>query len=293
MDISAVLSTARLGGLDVLFESMEAQEFDGDFEVVMADQFYEERRTEVADEFNRRDGTALQRNFKHLPPKRECRIYDDSLGINTALAAASGELVVILTDFTRAPPDYLQAHWDFHKANPGWSMSCYLDRYPLPPMKGEPYSVERDWWSVFQEDFSPSWFDGKEPVYRERRGSVGKVHEDGKVEIPGDYVYLLGDSVPMSVVRELGGIDERFCGGYSANDIDVGMRANHIGHRWALNPHVRLNKLTLSGQNQVPGKYKPRTRTPEDNYRFAMNKMEQIRAGKESVKTPPGWGAWD
>ena len=283
--ISVILTTARFGGFDVLQNSMAHQNFDGTFETVIVDEFYEERR-DLAKRMS-------FDNFIHLPPKRKCTIYDDSLGMNTAFAAASGDLVVVLADYTWAPPGYLQAHWDFHKANPGWSMSCYLDRYPLPPMKAEPYSIERDWWSVFQEDFSPSWFDNQEPVYQERRGSVGKIQADGKIEIPGDHVYLLGDSVPLSVVKELGGIDERFCGGYSANDIDIGMRTNHIGHRWALNPHVRLKKLTLSGQNQVPGKYKPRIRTPEDNYRFAMNKIEQIRAGKESVKTPAGWGAWD
>ena len=292
MDISVILSTARLGGFDVLFQSMEAQVFAGDFEVIVSDQFHEERRALVADEINRRDGTALRRNFKHLPPKRQCRIYDDSVGINTALAEASGELAVILADYTWAPSDYLQAHWNFHKANPGWSMSCYLDRYPLPPMKGEPYSIERDWWSVFDGrcPFDPSYFDFVEPVYRERRGSVGKVHDDGKVEIPGEFVYLLGDSVPMSVVRELNGIDERYVGGYGSNDVDFGMRANHIGHRWTLNPHVKLRKLTLSGQAQVPWKDKPKVRTPEDNYRFFQKRRQAVTEGRESPRVPDGWG---
>lgn len=289
MDISVILTTARFGGLDVLFDSMARQTFKGDFEVVIADEFYDERHAA----FRRCDQYWKTDLFFHLPPKRPCRLYDDSLGVNTALAAASGELIVILADYTWTPCDYLQAHWDFYKANPGWSMSCYLDRFPLPPMKGELYSIERDWWSVFQDDFNPSWFDGKEPVYRERRGSVGKVHDDGKVEIPGEYVYLLGDSVPMSVVREINGIDERLVGGYSANDICFGMRANMLGWKWALNPHIRLKKLTLSGQNQIPGKYKPRVRMPDDNYRFAMNRIAQIKSGKESIKTPTGWGAWD
>ena len=294
MDISVILTTARFGGLDILFSSMLAQEFDGDFEIIVSDEFYQERNPYWLGELFRHSAHRnLKFKFIHLPPKRPCRIYDDSLGVNTALAAASGELVVILADYSWAPANYLQAHWDFHKANPGWSMSCYLDRYPLPPMKGEPYSIERDWWSVFQEDFNPEWFDAREPIYRERRGCVGKVHEDGKVEIPGDCVYLLGDSVPLAVLKELGGVDERLIGGYSANDICVGMRANILGWKFALNPHIRLKKLTLSGQNQIPGKQKPRIRSPEDNYRFVMNKIERIKANIESIKTPSGWGAWD
>ena len=287
MDLSVILTSARFGGFDVLWDSMKRQTFKGDFEVVIADEFYKEGRGAITQSF---DGPRMGFQFIHIRPKRECCLYDDSLGVNTALAASSGELIVILADYTWAPPDYLQAHWNFHKANPGWSMSCYLDRYELPPMKGEPYSIERDWWSVFQEDFSPSWFDGKEPVYRERRGSVGKVHEDGKVETPGDYVYLLGDSVPMSVVRELNGIDERLIGGYSANDILFGISANTIGHKWALNPHVKLRKLTLSGHAQIPGKSKPKVRTPEDNYRFFQARRQAIMDGKESPRVPRGWG---
>lgn len=298
MKISVILTTARLGGFDVLLDSIVAQEFD-DFEVVVCDEFAEERKALMRDKripmrnWNFNNGFEKKFQFVHLAPKRECAIYDDSLGVNTALAAASGELIVILADFTWAPPGYLQTHWDFYKANPGWSMSCYLDRYELPPIKDGPHSIERDWWSVFKEDFSPSWFDGKEPAYRERRGSVGKVHPDGKVEIPGAQTYLLGDSVPTTVAKELNGIDERLIGGYSANDICFGMRANVLGWKWALNPHVKLKKLTLSGQNQIPSKYKPRIRAPEDNYRFAMNRIAQIKAGKESLKVPTGWGAWD
>ena len=282
MKVSVILTTARLGGLDVLQKSVAQQDFDGQFETIVVDEFYEDRH-----------GLAKKMsfdNFVHLPPKRKCAIYDDSLGINTGLAAAQGELIVVLADYTWAPPDYLTAHWDFYKANPGWSMSCYLDRYPLPPMKGEPYSIERDWWSVFEKDFTSDWFEGRESVYRERRGCIGKVHDDGKVEIPGNQIYLLGDSVPMSVVRELNGIDERYVGGYGSNDVDFGVRANHIGHRWALNPHVRLKKLTLSGQAQIPGKMKPKVRTPEDNYRFFQARRQAITEGRESPKVPSGWG---
>ena len=291
MDISAILTTARFGGLDILFSSMLAQKFDGKLEIIVADEFYHERNPYWLGElFRHSTYRNLNFNFIHLPPKRPCRIYDDSLGINTALAAVSGELIVILADYTWAPPDYLQAHWNFYKANPGWSMSCYLDRYPLPQMRGYPCSIERDWWSVFREDFNPEWFDGKETVYRERRGCVGKVHEDGKIEIPGEQVYLLGDSVPLSVVKELNGIDERYIGGYGSNDVCFGTRANHIGHRWALNPHVRLKKLTLSGQAQIPGKMKPKVRQPEDNYRFFQARRTAITEGKENPKVPTGWG---
>src|SRR3990167_4868690 len=115
MDISVIETTARLGGLDMLFDSMKRQEFRGEFEVIVSDEFHEARRMDDRDIFRKYgDGFA----FVHLPPKRPCSIYDDSLGINTALARASGELVVVLADYTWVPPDYLQSHWDFYKTNP-------------------------------------------------------------------------------------------------------------------------------------------------------------------------------
>lgn len=129
-----------------------------------------------------------------------------------------------------------------------------------------------------------------EPVYRERRGLRGIVHLDGTVEIPGDFAYMIGESMPMQTLRDLNGWDERYCGGYGSNDIDLGTRANHIGHRFALNPHVRLKKLTLSGQAQIPGKMKPKVRTPEDNYRFFQARRQAITEGKENPRVPEGWG---
>jgi len=96
--------------------------------------------------------------------------------------------------------------------------------------------------------------------------------------------------MPMQTLRDLNGWDERYCGGYGSNDIDLGTRANHIGHRFALNPHVRLKKLTLSGQAQIPGKMKPKVRTPEDNYRFFQARRQAITEGKENPRVPEGWG---
>ena len=83
MDISVILTTARFGGLDILFSSMLAQEFDGDFEVVVCDEYYQERKDRlahyikpsVAAYWNDDPGLDDKFNVKHLPPKRPCAIY--------------------------------------------------------------------------------------------------------------------------------------------------------------------------------------------------------------------------
>ena len=73
MDISVILTTARFGGLDILFSSMLAQEFDGDFEIIVSDEFYQERNPYwLGRKFKYRQYRNL--TFTHFMPKHPCRI---------------------------------------------------------------------------------------------------------------------------------------------------------------------------------------------------------------------------
>ena len=290
MNVSVVLTTARWGGLDVLFHSMQ-QQLMSDFEVILVDEFWEQRHVWASRYFSE-----ARFAFVHVPPRRKCSYYDNALGFNTGIALAKGELVVFLVDYTWVPPEYLQTHWDFYKANPGWSLSCYLDRYPLPAQKMRRGLEDDCLLTAFEIEFTADaaegFFSTNEPIYRERRGLVGIPKEGGLVEMPGDVVYLLGESVPLAVLRELNGLDERYDGGYGSNDVDLGTRANHIGWRFGLYPRPLLKKLTLSNQAQIPGAAKQRVRQPEDNYKFFEHRRRAITEGKELARVPDGWGAW-
>jgi len=84
-----------------------------------------------------------------------------------------------------------------------------MDRYAPPEIKDAPYDQERDWWSIFPEELTAEraaeFFTVSEPVCRERRGLRGIVHLDGTVEIPGDFAYMIGESMPMQTLRDLNG----------------------------------------------------------------------------------------
>lgn len=285
MKISVILTTARWGGFDVLHHSMINQTMPHeDFEVVVADELYEHRK----------DALKLHRlNVKHTPPHKHVDIYDNSTGFNSALRVAEGDLVVFAVDFMWMPADYLQRHWDCFTSNPGWSLSGYLDRYKFPPLcldGDRSYLIFED---LFDARFAERWFRENEPVYRERKGGAGIVRQDGKIEMPGEKIYLIPDSIPMSVLKELNGLDEMYNGAYGVNDIDVGVRANMLGHRFMLDPRCVAFKLGVPGVSEkIPGVSKPKVRLWEDNYEMFKERIKAINDGREGVAVPDRRGAW-
>jgi hypothetical protein len=79
----------------------------------------------------------------------------------------------------------------------------------------------------------------------------------------------------------------------SVNDIDLGVRCNIIGHRFALDPECIAKKLgTPELSTKIPGVSKPKTKTWEENYKFFCEKMRAIKEGRELLKVPDGYGAW-
>ena len=64
-------------------------------------------------------------------------------------------------------------------------MSGYVDRFAPPPLR-KSESEDEILYSIFEQPIVDSWFDGKEPEYRERKGGTGIIRPDGMVEMPGD-----------------------------------------------------------------------------------------------------------
>lgn len=289
MKASLILTTARYGGFDVLAHSMWAQTMDrAEFEIVVIDELFDQRRLAL---------NLHGLNVIHAAPDVWSEVYDNGAGFNAGLRRASGELIVFAVDNMWIPADYLQSHWDFYKAHPGWSMTGYIDRYEFPPLIADEFLELQGQWSIFEdifdERFADKWFSTHAPVYRERKGGAGILRDDGLIEMPGDKVYLIPDSIPLAVLKELGGIDERYDGGYGSNDIDLAVRANMIGWHFGLNPSCIVQKLgTPELSAKIPGIKKPKVRTPSDNFEMFQRRMQAIRDGREPAKVPSEFGAW-
>ena len=109
----------------------------------------------------------------------------------------------------------------------------------------------------------------------------------------GEYVYFtLNESIPLGVLKELNGFDERLNGAYGNNDRDLGARANMIGWKFMVNPGSIVCKLgnRATAHEKLPGLKKGAIRTVEDNYRIVSEKLARIARGEESARTPDGWG---
>src|ERR1051325_10244212 len=256
MKISLCYTTARIGSFDMIFNSAANQAMDkADFEVIVVDDFYDLRAYRVAEAHSRYYSDL---NFTHLPPGGAHDYYDNTHGFNTALKAAKGELIAFMIDYTWLDENYLTSHWDFYQKNPGRSQSGFIDRFDFPALDISRLNIAHGWCSIFEKDFNKAfakeWF-SREPVYRERKG--GNWTEYG-VNIPGDRIYLIGDSIPREVLEALNGLDERYDDGYGVNDIDLGMRANAFGWHFGVNPDCIVKKLGTHDMSQarIPGTYK-------------------------------------
>jgi hypothetical protein len=132
--ISVIISTTRVGGLDVIFSGLQGQTFQ-DFELVLIDNLYEYRKSIVAKQ-------AKQYSFpvKHLPPRGTgftaatwCRDQ------NTGLINASGNLAFFIGDYSWLHSECLAIHANFHKDKPNdrCALLCAFDLSKLPALHAD------------------------------------------------------------------------------------------------------------------------------------------------------------
>lgn len=108
-DISIVMPTMRVGGLDVVFEGLKHQTYKN-FELIIADSIYKYRKDIVAQKANEYDFMV-----KHVEPtKNTFPIAHFCNAENTALIHVSSSLVLMITDYTYLPSDCIEKHIKFH-----------------------------------------------------------------------------------------------------------------------------------------------------------------------------------
>lgn len=294
MKVSVIVATIHLGGLDVLFHSLDRQTMPkAEWELILVDANMEQRKEQVEDR-RRMDYPGI--NLVHIPPKNVSEYFDASTSFNTGASVARGGLVVYMSDFLWAYPRYLEDHWSLYQNHPGYSMSGFADRFEFPPIAN--CSQGCCWWSCFRQEFDVAfavdWFASHGPFYQERKfGTSHRIPGKLLFEVPGEYVYFsVNESIPLSVLKELNGFDERLNGAYGNNDRDLGARANMIGWKWMVNVDSVVCKMgnRQMAHSMLPGVKKKTIRSVEDNYAIVTQKLQRIAKGEESARTPNGWG---
>lgn len=109
-EVSIITPTFRPGGIDIALAGMRDQTFR-DFEYIIVDHRYERRHDEVM---------ALAReygvNLIHVPEhRRNGKWAVCSSAFNTGFALAQGRVIIMLVDWTYAPPGWIEAHLQHHQ----------------------------------------------------------------------------------------------------------------------------------------------------------------------------------
>ena len=331
--VSVIVSTARLGGIDVLANSMALQTLPKeDFEIIVIDEWYPKRC-----KYENLYGL----NLRFYPPDFGLDYYDPCNGCNTGLSYATGDLICYLTDFIWVPSNYLEEHLKTfalgNSRKESWSLSAYTVRYPFTVLntreiyhvesgddstrrsfyiqseaehyvnlmknkgvestgqKTCDYTEEDLYFSIFKhdwtEDIANVYFNTVVPQYIETKGGVRNFQVTDELwTLPAMYFYAaLNHSIPRKVLEELNGWDERYDGGYAACDVDIGLRAEYIGHKFMVNPNFYTYKFGSHANTVVPKKEKKMIRGSEDNLEMLKKKVKDMELGA-SVITPLGYG---
>lgn len=215
-----------------------------DFEVILVDHRYEQRRERIA---------AMARRyipdipFYHLPEHRRNGIwYVGASSWNTGIALAEGQVVIMLLDYAYTPPEYVRKHWQHHQDGqkklivaPHAYTYLSRDKIAIPPehideawfrpqehpelpphIRFEAENRGQHVWeedkflkggiidevSLFTEPFQSSWLSWL--IVRE------PPYNDPKIIMPsgpigGEFFHAKNESFPLEAILDIGGFPEQ------------------------------------------------------------------------------------
>jgi glycosyltransferase involved in cell wall biosynthesis len=299
--ISIIIPMMRPGGLDTIFESLEAQTFK-DFELIMADSLYEYRKDIVKER-----GKKYSFSYKHIPTiTNKFPVQSYCHAMNSAITNTSGEVILFTSDYRYFMPDTLQKHANFHKTHPDNFGYAPPSKFVFPPaMKsGIPsYGRNSDYdkyvsdlssgvldeymWSIFDDDLfsSPQDLSKWPEIDRIKVGYDPKDIIPPNTEVSPMIIFLQSESVKIKMVLAANGLNEALDGAHSHQDIEFAHRLRNlfdfkwIGDNTAITykvegGHAIINKMKLieavdSAAASVFEKYKCGSKDPVNDWNLA------------------------
>ncbi len=282
--VSVVVPTMRLGGIDVLFDGLARQTFR-DYELILVDEWQPLRGVAVKLEAERlRIPIAA-----HLKPDRPGLAH----ALNLGLRVARGSIVCPLNDYHSPPPTWLERHWRVYHASGGkWTVNGFAVHHAPPPLKerGQPmteYAV-----SLFRETASVA----RLPVVYVENLAWTKTFRwgirdssasswwgsDHYTSTGREYYNTLNNSIPRDVLLKLNGYDERYDESRAVLDIDAGLRAEAIGHRFVLDAseecavHAVSHDTIDAAFGDLWKQFYSFRKPHEENLRYLAARLEEI-----------------
>lgn len=134
--------------------------------------------------------------------------------VNAALAAARGEVAIVLDDDMRVVPDFVERHRAHH---PAGSRRCVLGAVP----------VELDAGSTHAASYVKAKFDLH----------LSRLSDPEHLALPRSF-YTGNASLRIEVLREVGGFDESF-GIYGNEDVELSLRLRKAGVELVYDPEAK------------------------------------------------------
>lgn len=272
--ISIICPTMRVGGLDILFDSLKRQQFT-DFEVCLVDAFADRRRDIVTEEARNR--FIAVRHVGITPnPFPVCAFSTYS---NAGIRAATGEVLLFVVDYSRLPNDLLAKHAAFHRADKtgragmmgphryvqlqvtsgfGTYGRHAIDAYAADIASG---ALDRHMFSIGHAVDTPS-----QP--HQADGNATVPHDaDPKLRMSGgpigpEFFHAKNESIRRSVALEVDGYDTDLDGAHLYQDTDFADRlSTKAGVQWILDPTAVID--IVNPRHVFP--FAKRLRPHEDN----------------------------
>jgi len=239
LKVSVVLPTNRPSGPIFALHSLAKQSFpQEDFELVIVDDFPEDRRGLVRDTAELLGLWSLKVLRSKPNYWRSNRLIGNAR--NTALIHVRGELVVFLDDYCWVRPRWLEEHWNTYKRSPYMMVGAMkavkymrgvfdnLDQLP-PPSESEEHWEERE--------RIRAWDSSEQ---KERAREVGHFWSDSRGErdkrnCGGGWFYTCNAAAPLTKLIEVNGFDEQY-DLTSEEDIDLGLRLERVGCKFWYRP---------------------------------------------------------
>lgn len=258
--ISVILPTYRPGGLEFALRTLRTQTFE-DFEVVIADEHIAARRDLWAHTLHEHDIAHVFADMSRSAwPRASAPIAH-----NEAARVASGELLIFLSDYAVAQPDWLETHWRVWTGCDRKYCAMGPFRFLMPPAEwldvSLPIHVSREWmaennaaYSIFKDPELAA----DEAALGELPAQVGTLAnptgvwaqavsgQDPKLTMPEgpisySYYYNKNEAVPLKAFLDVNGADESFVGLHPYDDAVLALRLHKAGVRWWLAQSATIN----------------------------------------------------
>jgi len=267
--ITVTMPTVRVGGLDLIFDSLQKQTFRN-FEFVLVDGLYKYRKDIVAEKIKKYDY-----KIKHVdavgnpfPRAAYCRYA------NTSLLHAEGEIVLHLTDYTTLTRNIVGQHATHHLRYPrNMGLMGPHAYYTHPPLHPDFPKYQREDTQQYVDDLesgklnSVMWSTYLPFERFEVSGDVLTDAVDGKRmhleerSIEAQLFHAKNESCALEALLDVNGWDEEFDDGHGYQDSDIAYRLEEKGMKWRLDPTIMV--AVLNPRHYFP--FLRRVRPVQDN----------------------------